>query len=79
MAFSALAIAWTTVVSISAVVMSGLAMPDPTLAHSKGLYATEAEARERAEQIGCKAVHENNGRWMPCADERELHQQLRQQ
>ena len=79
MAFSALAIAWTTVVSISAVVMSGLAMPDPALAHSKGLYATEAEARRRAEQIGCKSVHENNGRWMPCADERELHQQLRQQ
>ena len=54
-------------------------MPEPALGHSKGLYATEAEARERAEQIGCKAVHENNGRWMPCADERELHQQLRQQ
>ncbi|WP_371638170.1 DUF3721 domain-containing protein [Synechococcus sp. GEYO] len=59
--------------------MSGLVMPEPALAHSKGLYATEAEARERAKQIGCKAVHENNGRWMPCADERELHQQLRQQ
>ncbi len=79
MAFSALAMAWTTVAYISAVVMSGLAMPDPALAHSKGLYTTEAEARERAEQIGCKAIHENNGRWMPCADERELHQQLRQQ
>ena len=79
MAFSALAIEWTTVVSISAVVMSGLAMPDPALAHSKGLYATEAEARQRAEQIGCNSVHENNGRWMPCANERELHQQLRQQ
>ena len=79
MAFSALAIACTTVVPISAVVMSGLAMPDPALAHSKGLYATEAEARQRAEQVGCNSVHENNGRWMPCANERELHQQLRQQ
>ena len=79
MVFSALAITCTTVACISAVVMSGLVMPEPALAHSKGLYATEAEARERAEQIGCKAVHENNGRWMPCADERELHQQLRQQ
>ena len=78
MVFSALAIACTTVTWISAVVMSGLVMPDPAMAHSKGLYATEAEARRRAEQIGCKAVHENNGRWMPCADERELHQQLRQ-
>ena len=49
----------------------------PGLAHGKGLYATEAEAQQRAAEIGCKSVHENNGRWMPCADERELHQQLR--
>ena len=51
----------------------------PGLAHSKGLYATEAEAQQRAAEIGCTSVHENNGRWMPCADERELHQQLRKQ
>ena len=69
MAFSALAIATTGLVAICG----------PVLAHSKGLYATEAEARLRAEEIGCNTVHENNGRWMPCADERELHQQLRKQ
>ena len=69
MAFSALAIATTGLVAIYG----------PVLAHSKGLYATEAEARLRAEEIGCNTVHENNGRWMPCADERELHQQLRKQ
>lgn len=74
MALSALTIACTTMVGLSGVAMSG-----PVLAHSKGLYKTEAEARQRAEQIGCKAVHENNGRWMPCANERELHQQLRKQ
>ena len=51
----------------------------PALAHAKGLYATEAEARQRAAEIGCSSVHENNGRWMPCTDERELHQQLRKQ
>jgi hypothetical protein len=49
------------------------------LGHGKGLYATEAEAQERAAEIGCASVHENNGRWMPCADERELHRQLRKQ
>ena len=48
-------------------------------AHGKGLYATEAEAQQRAAEIGCSSVHENNGRWMPCTDERELHQQLRKQ
>lgn len=74
MVFSALAITCTTVVGIFGVVMS-----NPALAHSKGLYATETEARQRAEEIGCNTVHENNGRWMPCADERELHQQLRKQ
>ena len=51
----------------------------PGLAHSKGLYATEAEARQRAAEIGCSSVHENNDRWMPCTDERELHQQMRKQ
>ena len=49
------------------------------IAHGKGLYATEAEALQRAAEIGCNSVHENNGRWMPCIDERELHQQLRKQ
>ena len=51
----------------------------PALAHGKGLYSTEAEAQARAEEIGCMTVHQNNGKWMPCADERELHQQLRKQ
>ena len=51
----------------------------PGMAHGKGLYGTEAEARQRAAEIGCSSVHENNGRWMPCTDERELHQQLRKQ
>ena len=49
------------------------------LGHSKGLYATKAEAQQRATEIGCTSVHESNGRWMPCADERELHRQLRKQ
>ena len=51
----------------------------PGIAHGKGLYATEADARKRAAEIGCRSVHENNDRWMPCTDERELHQQLRKQ
>ena len=54
-----------------------LVNPTPGMAHGKGLYRTEAEARQRAAEIGCSNVHENNGRWMPCTDERELHQQLR--
>ena len=60
-------------------VLALLMNPTPGMAHNKGLYATEAEARQRAAEIGCSSVHENNERWMPCADERELHQQLRKQ
>ena len=51
----------------------------PGMAHSKGMYTTEIEAQQRAAEIGCSSVHENNGHWMPCVDERELHQQLRKQ
>ena len=60
-------------------VLALLVNQTPGLAHGKGLYATEAEAQQRAAEIGCTTVHENNGRWMPCADERELHRQLRKQ
>ena len=49
----------------------------PGHSHSKGLYKTQEEARKRATEIGCATIHENNGRWMPCADERELHRQMR--
>ncbi|MBL6801511.1 MAG: gibberellin regulated protein [Cyanobacteria bacterium] len=51
----------------------------PSHSHGKGMYDTAAEAQERADQIGCDTIHRNNGRWMPCRDERQLHQQLRKQ
>ena len=59
--------------------VASLMSQTPGLAHGKGLYATKPEALQRAAEIGCSSVHENSGRWMPCADERELHQQLRKQ
>ena len=49
----------------------------PAHAHRKGIYESRSEAEKRAEEIGCSTVHQNNGRWMPCADEQELHRQLR--
>ena len=65
--------------ALSFSVLALLVNPTPGMAHGKGLYGTEAEARQRAAEIDCTSVHENNGRWMPCTDERELHQQLRKQ
>ena len=51
----------------------------PAWSHGKGIYDTQAEAQRRAQDIGCSTTHQNNGKWMPCADERELHRQLRKQ
>ena len=53
--------------------------PMASLGHSKGLYQTKADAEKRAGEIGCKSLHQNNGKWMPCADEQALHRQLRKQ
>ena len=65
--------------ALSFSVLALLVNTTPGMAHGKGLYGTESEARQRAAEIGCSSVHENNGRWMPCTDERELHQKLRKQ
>ena len=53
--------------------------PTASLSHSKGIYPSKVDAEQRAKEIGCTSVHQNNGRWMPCSDERKLHQQLRKQ
>ena len=55
------------------------ALPGGVLAHSKGIYESEAEAKQRAAELGCDSVHQNDGRWMPCSDEAELHRMLRKQ
>ena len=65
--------------SVAIVLAAVFVASSPALAHGKGLYSTEAEAQARADDIGCTSVHQNNGKWMPCEDERELHQQLRKQ
>ena len=62
-----------------AVVIALVLCPMASLGHSKGIYQSKAEAEQRAGEIGCKSVHQNNGKWMPCANERELHRQLRKQ
>ena len=53
--------------------------PEASWSHSRGLYATQAEAEQRAKQLGCKGVHQNNGQWMPCSDEAMLHKGLREE
>ena len=62
-----------------AVVFAFAVYPMASLGHSKGIYQSKTDAQQRAGEIGCTSVHQNNGKWMPCADERELHRQLRKQ
>lgn len=56
-----------------------LLLPSQTLAHAKGLYKSQAEAEQRAKELGCKGTHLNNGLWMPCSGEAMLHKELRQE
>ena len=66
-------------ISVAIALVAVFVGSSPALAHGKGLYSTEAEAQARADEIGCTTVHQNNEKWMPCANERELHRQLRKQ
>ena len=68
-----------TLTSIAIALLVFIFGSGPAQAHGKGISSTEAEAQTRADEIGCTTVHQNNGKWIPCADERELHRQLRKQ
>jgi len=46
---------------------------------AKGLYKTQAKAEQRGKELGCNGTHLNNGLWMPCGHEAQLHKELRQE
>jgi hypothetical protein len=48
----------------------------PGSAHMRGMYATRAEAERRAAELNCKGTFPMGTRWMPCANERQLHDAL---
>ena len=45
-------------------------------AHMRGMYATKAEAEKRAAELKCKGIFAMGTMWMPCANERALHDAL---
>ena len=45
----------------------------PAQAHMRGMFATKAEAEKRAAELKCKGVFAMGSLWMPCANERALH------
>jgi hypothetical protein len=51
-------------------------MSVPSQAHMRGMYATKAEAEKRAAQLNCKGTFAMGNMWMPCANERALHDAL---
>lgn len=51
----------------------------PASAHMKGMYETKAEAEKRATQLHCKGAFQMDGMWMPCENERALHDALQHQ
>lgn len=50
--------------------------PPEAQAHRRGLYATRAEAEQRAAELRCEGVFQIDKAWMPCANERALHEAL---
>jgi hypothetical protein len=48
-------------------------------AHLRGMYATKAEAEKRAAELNCKGTFAMETMWMPCANERALHDALQKQ
>ena len=37
----------------------------------------EEEALKKSLTIGCKGIHKNKDKWLPCSNEKELHKYLR--
>ena len=38
---------------------------------------SEEGAEKRSLELGCEGIHKNQGKWMPCKNEKELHIYLR--
>jgi hypothetical protein len=48
----------------------------PCEAHMRGMYASKAAAENRAAELKCKGTFAMGTLWMPCANERQLHDAL---
>lgn len=70
--------------SLGLLVMIGGMATTPLLApsaeaHMRGMFATKAEAEKRAAQLKCKHTFAMGNMWMPCANERALHDALQKE
>ena len=67
--------------AMGSLVMIGALATTPLLvasaqAHMRGMYATKADAEKRAAELKCKGTFAMGAMWMPCANERALHDAL---
>ena len=46
-------------------------------AHIKGTFSSGKDAEKKSLELGCLGIHKNQGKWLPCANEKELHKYLR--
>ena len=46
-------------------------------AHMKGTFSTEKDAEKKSLELDCIGIHKNQDKWLPCANEKELHRYLR--
>ena len=46
-------------------------------AHIKGTFSSEKEAEKKSSELGCVGIHQNQDKWLPCENEKELHKYLR--
>ncbi|PZV02835.1 MAG: hypothetical protein DCF24_01030 [Cyanobium sp.] len=51
-------------------------MPPGAEAHMQGMFKTKADAEKRAAELKCKGAFAMGSLWMPCANERALHESL---
>jgi len=65
--------------AIFGVLITGFWVPAPGYSHMFGMFATKAEAERRAAELKCKGVFAMGKMWMPCANERALHDALQRE
>tara|TARA_A100001388_G_scaffold70156_1_gene49715 strand:- start:268 stop:405 length:138 start_codon:yes stop_codon:yes gene_type:complete len=44
----------------------------------RGKFSTEEEAEKKSLELGCVGIHKNQDKWLPCKNEKELHNFLRE-
>ena len=46
-------------------------------AHIRGKFSSEQDAVIRSLELGCVGIHKNQDKWLPCENEKVLHEYLR--